>query len=62
MNGDEKADVLRAEDCTGCRLCELRCPDFAIEVAQTGERKVVVSAVAESDAEGERGAKGDEDD
>ena len=22
----------RLEDCIGCRLCEMRCPDFAIEV------------------------------
>ena len=22
----------RPEDCIGCRLCEMRCPDFAIEV------------------------------
>lgn len=24
--------VARLEDCIGCRLCEMRCPDFAIEV------------------------------
>lgn len=24
--------VARAEDCIGCRLCEMRCPDFAIKV------------------------------
>ena len=24
--------VARPEDCTRCRLCELRCPDFAIAV------------------------------
>lgn len=29
---DGKATVLNVEDCTGCRLCEYRCPDFAIKV------------------------------
>ena len=33
---DEEIDgtpiVARQEICTGCRLCELRCPDFAIKV------------------------------
>jgi 2-oxoglutarate ferredoxin oxidoreductase subunit delta len=24
--------VARADDCIGCKLCELRCPDLAIEV------------------------------
>ncbi|MCD8223520.1 MAG: 4Fe-4S binding protein [Clostridiales bacterium] len=31
--------VVRAEACIGCRLCEMRCPDFAIEVeVETSER------------------------
>ena len=25
------------ESCTGCRLCELRCPDFAIEILEEEE-------------------------
>jgi 2-oxoglutarate ferredoxin oxidoreductase subunit delta len=32
LGGNEKAFVKRGEDCTVCRLCEMRCPDIAIEV------------------------------
>jgi len=32
MGKDGKASVVRLQDCIGCRLCELRCPDFAIQV------------------------------
>lgn len=32
MGKDGKASVVKLEDCIGCRLCELRCPDFAIQV------------------------------
>ncbi len=28
----EKAVVIRPEDCICCKMCELRCPDLAIEV------------------------------
>ena len=28
----EKATVVRAQDCICCKLCEMRCPDIAIEV------------------------------
>lgn len=31
-NPDGKVRVLNAEACTGCRWCELRCPDYAIVV------------------------------
>ncbi len=29
---DGKVKVARPEDCIDCKLCELRCPDFAITV------------------------------
>lgn len=32
MNSEEKAEAVRPEDCIGCRLCELRCPDLAIQL------------------------------
>lgn len=32
LNRNERAVAARPEDCICCRLCELRCPDLAIEV------------------------------
>jgi len=32
LDSDRKACVVRPEDCICCRMCELRCPDLAIEV------------------------------
>lgn len=32
LNGRDKAVAPRPEDCICCKLCELRCPDLAIEV------------------------------
>jgi len=31
---DRKVDAPRAVDCIGCHMCELRCPDFAIQVIE----------------------------
>ena len=32
MDDLEKAVAVRKEDCIACKLCELRCPDLAVEV------------------------------
>ena len=34
-----KAEAVRPEDCIACKLCELRCPDLAIQIIldQEGE-------------------------
>jgi len=36
INAADKVAVVRAEACTGCRVCELLCPDFAISVHDHG--------------------------
>ena len=32
LDNKDKAVAARPEDCICCKLCELRCPDFAIEI------------------------------
>lgn len=32
LDEKEKAVAIRLQDCICCQLCELRCPDLAIEV------------------------------
>jgi len=32
LDDTEKAVAVRKEDCIACNLCELRCPDLAIEI------------------------------
>ena len=32
LNRNDKAEAVRLEDCICCKMCELRCPDLAIEV------------------------------
>ena len=34
-----KVSAEKPGDCIGCRLCEMRCPDFAIEVNEKGQGK-----------------------
>jgi 2-oxoglutarate ferredoxin oxidoreductase subunit delta len=47
--------VARADDCTSCLLCELHCPDFAIEVQRRALKKPAAGAATpEAIAEAER--------
>lgn len=39
LDKKEKATAARPEDCICCRLCEIRCPDLAIELHMAGERE-----------------------
>ncbi len=39
IDAKEKAVVVRPEECICCKLCELRCPDLAIEVLTEEEKK-----------------------
>jgi 2-oxoglutarate ferredoxin oxidoreductase subunit delta len=44
--------LARPEDCSQCLICELHCPDFAIEVRRR-ERKGTVAAPAATHDRGE---------
>jgi 2-oxoglutarate ferredoxin oxidoreductase subunit delta len=37
MDQEDKAQAVRPEDCVVCKLCEMRCPDLAIEVVAEEE-------------------------
>ncbi len=32
-------EIARPQDCTACLLCELHCPDFAIEIARRPQKR-----------------------
>lgn len=32
LNDNQKVYAARPDDCIGCRLCELRCPELAVEI------------------------------
>lgn len=34
---DERPVVSRPDECIGCKLCELRCPDYALYVMEEDE-------------------------
>ena len=42
--------VARVDDCTSCLLCELHCPDFAIEVQRRPRKKPAKGAAATPEA------------
>ena len=42
--------VARADDCTSCLLCELHCPDFAIEVQRRARKTPAEGAAATPEA------------
>ena len=48
LDEDEKVVALKPENCIACRLCELRCPDLAIEI------EITETSPANSESEGGR--------
>lgn len=34
IDDKKKVKIKRPEKCSGCRMCELHCPDFALEVLE----------------------------
>jgi 2-oxoglutarate ferredoxin oxidoreductase subunit delta len=38
--------IARPEDCSQCLICELHCPDFAIEVRRRARKQTKAAAVA----------------
>jgi 2-oxoglutarate ferredoxin oxidoreductase subunit delta len=34
LNDNGEVKVVDIDACTGCMLCELRCPDFAVDVTE----------------------------
>ncbi len=38
LDSEEKVIAARAKDCISCKLCELRCPDLAIEVEENDDK------------------------
>ncbi len=37
LDDEDKVFAARPEDCIACRLCEIRCPDLAIEIVTEPE-------------------------
>lgn len=39
LDSKDKATAIRPEDCICCKMCELRCPDLAVEVITEQEQE-----------------------
>jgi len=39
LDEQDKVTAARPEDCIACRMCELRCPDLAIEILTEEEEE-----------------------
>lgn len=52
MDAEDKVFAARPEDCICCRLCEMRCPDLALEV--------ICEAPSEKDMAAEKQGGGNE--
>ena len=39
LDRQDKVAAVRPEDCICCRMCEIRCPDLAIEVILEGDEE-----------------------
>ncbi len=39
LNDRERASAARPEDCIVCRLCEMRCPDLAIQITEEEQKE-----------------------
>jgi len=39
LDKNGKVEAVRPEDCIACKLCELRCPDLAIQIIEEQEKE-----------------------
>ncbi|MDA3918685.1 MAG: 4Fe-4S binding protein [Deltaproteobacteria bacterium] len=39
LDSNGKVEAVRPEDCIACMLCELRCPDLAIQIIENQEKE-----------------------
>jgi Fe-S-cluster-containing dehydrogenase component len=45
LNAERIVELAEPDKCTGCRLCEWLCPDFAIRVNPTRRRRCPMNAI-----------------